>query len=191
MSYGAIVATYVLTGNIVLTGLLGLCPILSVWSSPRRAIAVGCSLFFVCSLAAAGTWTVDRLVLSPLGVEWLGLITAMLLAVGATLLMETVVGVLSPQLAVILAPHTEQTMVSSAVLGIALLVTGADYSFLGSFVAGLSAAGGFLLAATLMASVHGKIELEPLPAPLRGLPAGLITLAIMALAFLAFRGIEG
>jgi electron transport complex protein RnfA len=58
-------------------------------------------------------------------------------------------------------------------------------------VAGLSGAGGFLLGAALLASIHAKIELEPLPAALRGVPAALITLAIMSLAFLGFRGIGG
>lgn len=188
---GSIVATYVLGGNIVLAGLLGVCPVLSVWSSPRRALAVGCSLFFVCSLTASASWVVDRLILSALGVEWLGLAATMLLAALCTRFMDRLVRAVSPVLHAVLAPHTEQTTLSSAVLGVALQSLRADYRFLDSFVAGLAGAGGFLLAAALMASIHQKVELEPVPRPLRGAPVGLITLSLMALAFLGFRGIGG
>lgn len=188
MSHAAAIVGLVISANLALTGLLGTCTVLSMSRSPHRVIAVGCCMLFVCGLSAAFGSAVSRLVLSPLGIGWLGLVAYMPLCAGVSHLTAYMVRRLSPGLWLVVGNHLGETTQGSAVLGIALIAVLKDYTVMEGFAAGLAAAGGYLLASALLASVHGKTALEPVPRPFRGTPIALVTLAVMALAFGAFGG---
>jgi len=72
------------------------------------------------------------------------------------------------------------------VLGIAVLNVRNEYDALGSFLAGLSAGLGFLLAIILMSTIREKLDFEWIPKPFRGMPIAFVTGGLMALAFMAF-----
>ncbi len=73
-----------------------------------------------------------------------------------------------------------------AVLGMALIAVRSGYGALESFVAGIAAGAGFLLALVIMSSIREKLDAEWVPHPLRGVPITFVTAGLMALAFLAF-----
>jgi electron transport complex protein RnfA len=51
----------------------------------------------------------------------------------------------------------------------------------------LGAGLGFFLVLVVMASIRRRLELAPIPKPLRGLPIMLITTGLLAIALLGFR----
>jgi electron transport complex protein RnfA len=191
MRYGAILAAFGLGGNVVLAGLMGVCPALSLRLSGQRALSVGCFALVVSCLTVCGLWVVDRLVLAGLGARWLALAVGMLLATGCAFAAEALVRALSPALDALVHPHTAQTALGAAVLGVALAAVGRDYTFMECFVAGVGGGGGFLLTGLVMASIHLKLELEEGTRAFRGLPAALVSLALLALAILGLRGMGG
>lgn len=188
MSYVGIVATFVLAQNLALSRLLGLCPLVAISRSRERALAIGCGILFVGSLTGMATWAVERLVLAPLGLGSLEMVAFMLVLAGVSRSMEALARATSPILHAILAPHVEHTMTNSAILGVCLIAVESGFGVMQSFVAALAAAGGFCLAALILASIGGKLELEWVPRPLRGAPIALVSAGLLALAFVAFDG---
>ncbi|MFB3079516.1 MAG: Rnf-Nqr domain containing protein, partial [Lysobacterales bacterium] len=63
-----IIAT-VLVNNLVLTKFLGLCPLLGASTKFETAVGMSLATTFVLTLAAAGSYLVDRYVLVPLDIE--------------------------------------------------------------------------------------------------------------------------
>jgi len=188
VSYAAIVVTFVLAQNVVLSKLLGVCPLAAASRSRECTIAVGSGVLFVGSLSGLGTWAAYRLLLVPLGLAKLEIVVFVLAVALATRLMEVLVRGISPRLAVVLGPHVGHTMLNSAVLGMCLIAVRSGFGIMQSFVAALAGAGGFALASGIMASIGAKLELEWVPRPLKGVPIVLVSAGLLALAFMAFDG---
>ena len=53
----------------------------------------------------------------------------------------------------------------------------------------MSTALGFALALVLFAGIRERLELEDVPAALRGTPIALVTAGILAMAFMGFSGL--
>jgi electron transport complex protein RnfA len=191
MSYAAIIVTFVLVQNLVLSRLLGLCPLVAVSRSPESAVVTGTVLLFVGSLSGIATWAAYRLILAPLGLGGLQTVVFMLMVAGIARFAEGLASAVSPALAAVLSPHIEHTMTSSAVLGICLVAVSSGYGVMQSFVAALAGVAGFFLAAVVVAAIGEKLSLEWVPRPLRGAPIALISAGILALAFMAFDGVLG
>ena len=92
----------------------------------------------------------------------------------------------SPSLYKALGIYLPLITTNCAVLGIALIAVRSNYNALESFVAGIAAGLGFLLAIVLMSAIREKLDSEWVPKPLRGTPIAFITGGLMALAFMAF-----
>jgi electron transport complex protein RnfA len=75
-----------------------------------------------------------------------------------------------------------------AILGLALLASMKNYSFLESIVFGIGAGVGFTLALVIMAGIREELDLADVPKSFRGAPITLIVAGILALAFMGFAG---
>lgn len=64
-----------------------------------------------------------------------------------------------------------------------------NFSFLLCTVQGFASGIGFTLAMMLMAGIRERLELAPLPKPLKGAPIAFIATSLMALAFMGFAGL--
>ena len=82
-----------------------------------------------------------------------------------------------------------EQLLSSAVLGVALLTTGTVDSLAGALALGLGAGLGFSLVLLLFTGALPRLEQAPLPAPLRGPAISLVTIGMLSLAFLGFSGL--
>ena len=80
--------------------------------------------------------------------------------------------------------------VNSVLVG-AVLVSAQAESFLYGALTGVFGGIGFLLAVVLLAGVRERIALSDVPAGLKGLPIGLISAGLIALAFVGFSGFGG
>jgi electron transport complex protein RnfA len=187
MTYIAILITFVLIENFILTKFLGLCPFIGVSRKMDSAIGMGFAVIFVMSLASLVTWVVWNYLLVPLGLTFLKTVTFILVIATLVQFVEMVIQKISPPLYKALGIYLPLITTNCAVLGVALIaVVDKKYNVIQSFFAGFSAGVGFLLAILLMSSLREKFEIEWLPKPFRGIPIAFITAGLMALAFMAF-----
>lgn len=186
MSYIGIIITFVFINNFILTQFLGLCPFIGVSRRTDSAVGMGFAVIFVMSIASLATWAVYRLILVPLNIEYLQTISFILIIAALVQLVEMVIMKISPPLYKALGIYLPLITTNCAVLGIALIAVRSNYNALESFVAGIAAGLGFLLAIVVMSTIRERLDREWVPKPFRGVPIALITAGLMALAFMAF-----
>ncbi|MCK5156853.1 MAG: electron transport complex subunit RsxA [Spirochaetales bacterium] len=186
MSYLAILISFVFINNFILTQFLGLCPFIGVSKNTESAIGMGFAVTFVMAIASIVTWLLSHYILIPFNIEYLQTITFILVIASLVQFVEMVIQKISPQLYKALGIFLPLITTNCAVLGIALINITNNYNALESFVAGISAGIGFLLAILLMSNIREKLDLIRVPKPLQGVPVAFISGGLMALAFMAF-----
>jgi len=166
--------------NIVLVRLLGLCPVLANQPPVGAVRDVSLATTGVLTITAGLTYLVHQWVLVPYGLPYLRIITFLVLTLlvvqGANLLLRRL--------------SAQQPLITTncAVLGVALLTTGASNSLAGAIALGLGAGLGFSLVLILFTSLRPRLEQAPVPAALRGPAISLITVGMLSLAILGFSG---
>lgn len=186
MTYIGIIITFVFINNFILTQFLGLCPFIGVSKDVESATGMGFAVIFVMALASITTWAIYNLILIPLHIEFLQTITFILVIAALVQFVEMVIQKVSPPLYKALGIYLPLITTNCAVLGIALINVRSEYNALESFVAGIAAGIGFLLAIVLMSTIREKLNNEWIPKYFRGIPIAFITGGLMALAFMAF-----
>ena len=186
MTYIAIIITFVLIENFILTQFLGLCPFIGVSRNIDSAVGMGFAVIFVMSMASLTTWAVYNLILLPLGIAYLQTITFILIIATLVQFVEMIIQKTSTPLYKALGIYLPLITTHCAVMGIAVIAVRKEYNALESFVAGFAAGVGFLLAILVMASLREKLDSEWVPKPFKGIPIAFVTAGLMALAFMAF-----
>ena len=186
MSYIGIIITFVFINNFILTQFLGLCPFIGVSKNVESAVGMGFAVTFVMALASISTWVIYNYVLIPLDIAFLQTITFILVIAALVQFVELVIQKISPALYKALGIFLPLITTNCAVLGIAIINVRNNYNALESFIAGIAAGLGFLLAILLMSTIRVKLDTEWVPKPFRGVPIAFITGGLMALAFMAF-----
>lgn len=186
MTYIGIMLTFVLVNNFVLTYFLGLCPILGGSGSRRTAAGLGLAAMVIMTVSALVTWALRTWVLAPLGVQFLQTFVFVLAIATLGYYLELLVERVAPALHRAVGRYFPIISTNCVVLGIALVASRSDYGPLESLVAGVSAGGGFLLVAVVMATIRERLETEWIPRVFRGTPIAFVTAGLLALAFLAF-----
>ena len=186
MSYVAIIVTFVLLNNFVLTYFLGLCPIIGASRRPASALGLGLAATFVMGISSLVTWAIRSWVLLPLGVGFLQAIVFVLVIYALGHYLELLIETIAPSLHRLVGKYLPIISTNCVVLGIALIASRSEYAVLESLVAGLSAGVGFLLVAVVISTIRERLEDEWVPPSFRGVPIAFITTGLVALAFLAF-----
>ena len=78
---------------------------------------------------------------------------------------------------------------SCALQGFGLLMVQKEFSLLTGVVFSVATALGFALALVLFAGIRERLEVEDVPAGLRGVPIALITASLLAMAFMGFANV--
>ena len=186
MTYVGIIITFVFVNNFILTKFLGLCPFIGVSKNVESAVGMGFAVTFVMSMASLITWAVFNFILVPLNIEFLQTITFILVIASLVQFVEMIIQKISPPLYKALGIYLPLITTNCAVMGIALIAVRNEYNAIESFVAGIAAGLGFLLAIVLMSTIREKLDNEWVPKMFRGAPIAFITGGLMALAFMAF-----
>ena len=186
MTYIGIILTYVFVSNLVLSQFLGLCPFIGVSKNSESAVGMGFAVTFVMSLATLITWALQHFLLVPLHIEFLQTVTFILVIASLVQLVEMVVRKYSPPLYQALGIYLPLITTNCGVMGIALISVNSSYGPMESFLAGLSAGIGFLLALLLMSGIRERLDTEKVPKFLKGTPIAFVSGGLMALAFMAF-----
>ncbi|MEC8328309.1 MAG: electron transport complex subunit RsxA [Pseudomonadota bacterium] len=179
----------VLVNNFVLVQFLGLCPFMGVSGKLDTAIGMSLATTFVLTLASVTSYLVNQYILLPLELTFLRTMSFILVIAVVVQFTEMVVRKTSPTLYRLLGIFLPLITTNCAVLGVALLNTREQHSFLQSAIYGFGAAVGFSLVLVLFAAMRERLAAADVPAPFKGASIAMITAGLMSLAFLGFTGL--
>ncbi|MCU0766650.1 MAG: RnfABCDGE type electron transport complex subunit A [Gammaproteobacteria bacterium] len=189
-SLGFIFLNALLINNFVLAMFLGICPFLGVSAKKDTALNMGIATTFVMFVSSMCAYGLNWL-LVKLGIEFLRLISYIVVIASAVQLVEMIIKKYSPALFRALGIYLPLITTNCAVLGIAVFQTAKNYDLLQSAVYSVSAGLGFTLALLLMAGLREKLVLADVPSIARGTGMTLILAGLLSLAFMGFAGLGG
>lgn len=176
------------TDNILLSRFLGMCSCLGVSKNVDTSVGLGFAVVFVTASTAALNYLIFHYILIPFGLQYLRLITFIIVIAAFVQLVEMVVERFSPMLYNSLGIFLPLITVNCAILGISLFMLNKPYGFFETFMFGLGGGFGWFLAITLIGGIREKINESALPKGLAGPGITLIIIGIMSLAFVGFSG---
>ncbi len=178
-----------LVNNVVLVKFLGLCPFMGVSNKLDTAISMGFATTFVLTLAAISSWLLESFILEPFGLQYLRIISFILVIAAVVQFTEMLVKKLSPMLYQLLGIFLPLITTNCAVLGVALLSVQEKSGFLQSAIYGFGSALGFTLVMVLFAGLRERLALADVPRSFAGAPIGFVVASILSLAFMGFTGL--
>ena len=185
----AIVIGAIFVNNVVLSQFLGICPFLGVSSKVGTAAGMGMAVTFVMALSSLVTWCLQEYVLEQFGIEYMQTIVFILVIAALVQMVEIILKKVSPALYQSLGIFLPLITTNCAVLGVAILMVQKDFTLLTGVVFSVATALGFALAMILFAGLRERLEVEDVPAGLRGVPIALITASLLAMAFMGFANV--
>jgi electron transport complex protein RnfA len=189
LSYFAIIIGAIFVNNVVFAQFLGICPFLGVSSKVDTSLGMGAAVTFVMALSSVVAWLIQEYILVPFGIEYMQTIVFILVIAALVQMVEIVLKKVSPALYQALGIFLPLITTNCAVLGVAILMIQKEFDLLQSFVYSVSTAIGFALALVLFAGIRERLELDGVPAAMKGVPVALIVAAILAMAFMGFSGL--
>ncbi|MBQ7195558.1 MAG: RnfABCDGE type electron transport complex subunit A [Bacteroidales bacterium] len=188
----------IFVNNILLAQFLGVCPFLGVSNKLSTATGMSGAVCFVITLATLVTYLINAYLLVPLHLEFLQTIAFILVIASLVQMVEIVLKKVSPSLYQALGIFLPLITTNCAVLGVAITVVTKEFTFGGAahmlglgeaLVYAVATSLGYGLAMILFAGLREHLAGNEVPAAFKGLPIALITVGIMAMAFLGFSGI--
>jgi len=176
------------TDNILLARFLGMCSCLGVSKKVDTSVGLGAAVIFVTASTSALNYLVYKWLLVPMGLEYLRLITFIVVIAAFVQLVEMIVERFSPTLYNALGIFLPLITVNCAILGISLFMLNKPYNFVQTLAFGAGGGFGWFLAITLIGGIREKINESSLPKGLEGPGITLIIIGIMSLAFVGFSG---
>ncbi len=199
MEYFLIIISAIFVNNILLAQFLGVCPFLGVSNKLSTATGMSGAVCFVITLATVVTYLLNQYLLVPLGLTFLQTISFILVIAALVQMVEIILKKISPSLYQALGIFLPLITTNCAVLGVAITVVTKDFAFGGAAphmlnlgqatVYAFATSLGYGLAMCLFAGLREHLAGCDVPKAFKGLPIALITVGIMALAFLGFSGI--
>ena len=189
ISYFAIIIGAIFVNNVVLAQFLGICPFLGVSSKVETSLGMGAAVTFVMALTALVCWPLQTYVLNAYGIQYMQTIVFILVIAALVQMVEIILKKVSPSLYQALGIFLPLITTNCAVLGVAILMIQKEYNLLQSFTFSVATAIGFAMALVLFAGIRERLELDGVPAAMKGNPIALITAAILAMAFMGFSGL--
>jgi len=185
----AIIFIYIFVENLVLNQFLGICPFVGVSRKMETAIGMSMAVLFVMTVAILVTWLIYNYLLEPFNLQFLEIVSFILVIASLVQLVEIMMRKISPALYQGLGIFLPLITTNCAIMGAALLaVTQEGFPFLTSIVFAIASAVGFAIALILMAAIRERMELVDLP---RGISNSVVTMVTAGLLSLAFMGFEG
>ena len=189
----------IFVNNILLSQFLGICPFLGVSNKLSTATGMSGAVCFVITLATIVTYLINKYLLLPFGLEFLQTIAFILVIAALVQIVEIVLKKISPSLYQALGIFLPLITTNCAVLGVAITVVTKEFAYGGAephllnlgeaTVYALATSVGYGIAMILFAGLREHLAGNQVPQAFKGLPIALITVGIMAMAFLGFSGI--
>ena len=187
--YALILVSTVLVNNFVLVKFLGLCPFMGVSRKLETAMGMGLATSFVLTLSSISSYLVNTYLLELLDLGYLRTIAFILVIAAVVQFTEMVLHKTSPLLYQVLGIFLPLITTNCAVLGVALLNSQEQHSFVASALYGFGAAVGFSLVLVLFAALRERILVADVPVVWQGNAIALVTAGLMSMAFMGFAGL--
>ncbi|MFA7515196.1 MAG: Rnf-Nqr domain containing protein [Bacilli bacterium] len=179
----------ILSQNIALIFILGMCSLIAVSTSIKNALNMGVAVVLVVTLTAMINWPIYQLLILT-NTTKLALLVFIITIAATVQLLEMFIEKFLPKVYNSFGIFLPLITVNCVVLAISLFFMNREYTFAETTVFAFGSGLGWLLAIVLLSGVRIKMkEISNIPKGLRGRAISFIILGILALAFFAFTGI--
>jgi electron transport complex protein RnfA len=175
--------------NIVLNRFLGICPFMGVSRKTSSALGMGGAVTFVMVGASLSTYAIYHLILDPRDLQYMDLITFILVIASFVQLTELIIKKFFPPLYKSLGIFLPLITTNCAVLFVALQNISQRFNFQEMVVYAFAVPIGFTLVLYLFSAIRERLDLAKTPLPFKGNPIAMIVAALMALAFSGLAGL--
>ena len=186
--------------NLALSFFLGMCTFLAVSKNVKTALGLGAAVIVIQGLTVPMNNLIFQHLLKQGALSWLGFGDLDLSYIGVL----TYIGVIAAMVQILemfldryvpalynaLGIFLPLITVNCAILGGSLFMVQRDYNFPEAVTYGIGSGAGWALAIIALAGIREKLTYANPPPAIRGLGLTFITTGLMALAFMAFAGIE-
>ena len=198
--YLSIFLRSIFTENLALAFFLGMCTYVAVSKRVETATGLGIAVIVVQTITLPVNNLLYHCVLKEGALAWAGypdldlnflmLICSIGVIAAMVQLLEMVLDRFFPALYNSLGIFLPLITVNCAILGGSLFMVERQYDVAESVVFGLGSGIGWALAIMLLAAIREKLRYSNVPKGLEGLGITFITVGLIAMAFMAFSGIE-
>ena len=197
MTYFLIIISAIFVNNIVLAQFLGICPFLGVSNKLSTATGMSMAVCFVITLATLVTFLINKYLLVPFELTFLQTIAFILVIAALVQMVEIVLKKVSPSLYQALGIFLPLITTNCAVLGVSIDVVTKQFTFGGAahmlnlgeaMVYAFATSLGYGLAMVIFAGLREHLAMNSVPKAFRGVPIALVTVGILAMAFMGFSG---
>ncbi len=175
--------------NFLVIQFLGLCSFVGVTKDTKSAAGMSGAVIFVMVMAATVSYLIYTFVLVPLKLEFLNLISFIVVIAALVQLVEFVVRKNVPALYRSLGIYLPLITTNCAVLGVVLLNVMKEYSFVQSVVFGFAAGLGYAVVMLMMSGIRERTTLVKIPSAIRGLPHAFLIATMLSMAFVNYFGV--
>jgi Na+-transporting NADH:ubiquinone oxidoreductase subunit E len=186
--------------NLALSFFLGMCTFLAISRKVSTAIGLGAAVIVVQGVTVPLNALIYHNLLKPGALAWaglsaidlsfLGLITYIGVIAASVQVLEMFLDRYAPALYNALGIFLPLITVNCAILAGSLFMVERDYGYADSVVYGISSGAGWALAVVSLAAVRERLKYSDVPEGLQGLGITFVTAGLIAMAFLAFSGIQ-
>jgi Na+-transporting NADH:ubiquinone oxidoreductase subunit E len=199
-AYLSLLAKAIFVENIALAFFLGMCTYLAVSKRVATSFGLGVAVIVVQTITVPLNNLVYRhllkeealgaLGLGGVDLTFIGLISYIGVIAASVQILEMFLDKYVPSLYNALGIFLPLITVNCAILGGSLFMVERDYDFGESVVFGFGSGLGWALAIVALAGIREKLQYSDVPHGLRGLGITFMTVGLMAMAFMAFSGIQ-
>jgi len=175
--------------NVVLMRFIALCPFIGMSTDVKKSVGMSAAVLFVTVLATAATWPMYMYILKPMHLEFLQILTFILVIASLVQLVEFYLKKAAPALYSSMGVYLTLITTNCAILAVTFDVIMKGYSFAESMTYAIGVAAGFMLSLLLLAGIRERIKVAPIPAFLKGTPILFIASALLAMSFGGFAGL--
>ena len=172
--------------NFLIIQFLGLCSFVGVTKDTKSAAGMSGAVIFVMTMAATVSYFIYTYVLTPLGLDFLSLISFIVVIAALVQLVEFVVRKNVPSLYRSLGIYLPLITTNCAVLGVVLLNVLSEYSLIQSIVFGLAAGIGYTIVMLMMSGIRERSSLVNVPSSMKGLPHAFFIATMLSMAFVNY-----
>lgn len=185
----ALFMSSVLISNVVLTKFLGMCPLLGVSRKASSAIGMGLAVIFVIFSSSIFTYVLYYTVLVPMHLEYMDLITFILVIAAFVQFVEMVLKKYSPALYKALGIYLPLITTNCVVLYVTLINITEKFDFAEMLVYSFATPLGFMLVLYIFSTIRERLDYADVPKAFKENPIALVVAAIMAAIFTSFAGL--
>ncbi len=179
----------VLTHNIALTYILGMCPLIAISKNLKTAKGMGVSVIAVITITGMINWPIYQFLKSS-GGETISLLVFIITIAATVQLLEMFLDKFVPSLYNAFGIFLPLITVNCAVLAVSLFMVSRTFSFLETVAFSFGSGLGWALAIVLIAAIREKLALVgKIPSGLEGAGIVMVIAGVISLAFTGFGGI--